>query len=74
MRLYCTACRRSHYFRPCEVERLVYALLVFNYSSRRQRCLGDVLRLSRDSKQHPFLFGSVEARIANRKRARVTLP
>lgn len=73
MRLYCTACCRTHYFRPCQVERLVYALQVFDYS-RKPRCLGDVHRFSFDPKRHPFLFGSVEARIENRKQARVTLP
>lgn len=73
MRLYCTACRSTHWFRPSEVERLIYALQVFDHG-RRPRCLGDVYRFSFDSKRHPFLFGSVEARIENRRSARVTLP
>lgn len=73
VRLYCTACHRTHYFRPAEVERLAYAQQVYDHG-RRQRCLGEVLRLSYDSKRHPFLFGSVEARIENRRMARVTLP
>jgi hypothetical protein len=69
MRLYCSRCGATHYFRNSQVERLIYGLQARQFGFGV--CLGDMVRETEDE---AYLYALIEHKVFNRRSARSKAP